>query len=106
MSDKTDKLPKTGVRFARAATRHRVSKDRISHVIANFRVRFDEPPPAGGRSRATRIVFLGEDQQGQALEVMAVEGEHEELLVIHAMNLREKYRQRYEEPGDDQVQNR
>lgn len=28
---------------------------------------------------------------------MAVEGEHEELLVIHAMNLREKYRKRYEE---------
>jgi hypothetical protein len=36
---------------------------------------------------------------------MAVEGEHGELLVIHAMNLRKKYRKRYEEPGDDQVQN-
>jgi hypothetical protein len=106
MSDKTDKLPKAGVRFARAATRHRVSKDHIRHVIANFRVRFEEPPPTGGRSRATRIVYLGDDQQGRALEIMAVEGEHEELLVIHAMNLREKYRKRYEEPGDDQVQNR
>jgi hypothetical protein len=94
------------VRFARAATRHRVSKDRIRYVIANFRVRFEEPPPTGGRSRATRIVYLGVDQRGQALEVMAVEGEDEELLVIHAMNLREKYRKRYEEPGDDQVQNR
>ena len=100
MSDKTDKLPKTGVRFARAATRHRVSKDRILHVIANFRVRFEEPPPTGGRSSATRIVYLGDDQQGQTLEVMAVEGEHGELLVIHAMNLRERYRKRYEEPGE------
>jgi hypothetical protein len=106
MSDITGKLPGAGVRFARAATRHRVSKDRIRYVIVNFKVRFEEPPPAGGRSRAIRIVFLGDDRQGQALEIMAVEGEHKELLVIHAMNLREKYRKRYEEPGDDQVQDR
>jgi len=51
-----------------------------------------------------RIVYLGDDDRGRALEVMAVEGEHGELLVIHAMELRDKYRGRYEEAGDDQVQ--
>ncbi len=35
---------------------------------------------------------------------MAIEDEHGELLVIHAMKLREKYRKRYEETGDEQVQ--
>jgi hypothetical protein len=28
---------------------------------------------------------------------MAVEGKHDELLVIHAMELRDKYRERYED---------
>jgi hypothetical protein len=85
------------VRFARAATRHRISKDRIRHVIANFRLRFEEPPPAGGRARANRIVYLGEDEQGQVLEVMAVEADNHEMLVIHAMSLRNKYKKRYEQ---------
>lgn len=97
MSDRTDSIPDTGVRLARSATRHRVSKDSIRHVIANFRLRFEEPPPAGGRARANRIVYLGEDAQGQVLEVMAVETDNHEMLVIHAMPLRSKYKQKYEQ---------
>jgi hypothetical protein len=101
MSDTTDRISNTGVRFARAATRHRVSKDRIRHVIANFHLRFEEPPPAGGRARATRIVYLGEDAQGQVLEVMAVEADNHEMLVIHAMPLREEYRKKYEQEAKE-----
>jgi hypothetical protein len=87
------------VRFARSATRHRISKDRIRHVIDNYRVRFEELPPdtGGAPARATRVVYLGDDDHGRALEVMAVEGKHGELLVIHAMELRDKYRKRYED---------
>jgi hypothetical protein len=87
------------VRFARSATRHRISKDRIRHVIANYRVRFEEPPPdtEGARARSTRVVYLGDDDRRRALEVMAVEGKDDELLVIHAMELRGKYRKRYED---------
>ncbi|HYB23913.1 MAG TPA: hypothetical protein VED41_08965 [Solirubrobacteraceae bacterium] len=44
-----------------------------------------------------RIVYLGEDTQGRALEVMAVDGINDERLVIHAMPLRKKYRVRYDE---------
>ena len=51
-----------------------------------------------------RVVYLGDDDRGRTLEVMGVESEHGELLVIHAMELRDKYRERYEEVGDDQVQ--
>jgi hypothetical protein len=87
------------MRFARSATRHRVPKDSSRHVIANYRLRFEEPPPEGARVCSTRIVYLGEDGDGRALEIMAVEGERGELLVIHAMELREKYRRRYEEAG-------
>jgi hypothetical protein len=31
---------------------------------------------------------------------MVVEGKHDELLVIHAMDLRDKYRERYEDYED------
>jgi len=98
MSDKIAKVPTVGVRFARAATRHRVSKDNIRHVVANYSVRFEEPPPAGKSGvRSVRLVHLGDDASGQALEIMTVELPDGDLLVIHAMALRDKYRQRYEE---------
>jgi hypothetical protein len=98
MSDKIARVSEVGVRFARAATRHRVSKDSIRHVISHYNVRFEEPPP-GGKSgvRSVRLVYLGDDMSGQALEIMTVELPDRDLLVIHAMALRDKYRQRYEE---------
>ena len=44
-----------------------------------------------------RLLYLGDDADGQELEAMAVEGSKGELVVIHAMELREKYRDQYEE---------
>jgi hypothetical protein len=44
-----------------------------------------------------RLVVLGDDADGKELEVMAVEGPKGELIVIQAMELREKYRAQYEE---------
>lgn len=99
MSDETAKLPSSvEVRFARSATRHRVPKDDIRHVIANYRVRIEEPPPPEREGVPdARFVFLGENLHGRALEVMAVTLPGGGLLVIHAMALRNKYKQKYEE---------
>jgi hypothetical protein len=98
MSDKTARVPTVGVRFARSAIRHRVSKDSIRHVVVNYSVRFQEPPPAGREGVPdARLVFLGDDAQGRILEVMAVEFPDGDLFVIHAMPLRDKYRKKYEE---------
>ncbi len=44
-----------------------------------------------------RLVYLGDDDGGTALEVMAVELETGGIHVIHAMALRTKYRGAYEE---------
>lgn len=86
------------VRWARSASRHRVPRRSIRFVIEHCRLRFTEPPPdaapAGG---SRRIVFLGEDERGKALEVMAVRPTDETMLVIHAMSLRDRYRLDYEE---------
>lgn len=60
----------------------------------------EEPPPPGREGVPdARLVFLGENAQGRTLEVMAVALPGGDLLVIHAMALRNKYRQKYEEAG-------
>jgi hypothetical protein len=82
------------VRFARSARRRRVSRESIRHVIAHCGLRFEQTPPGG---RDVRRVYLGDDAGGHALEVMAIQLADEDLLVIHAMPLRDKYRPQYEE---------
>jgi hypothetical protein len=54
----------------------------------------DHPEPAGARdspAKSDRLIFLGRDETGALLEVMAIETDRG-LLVIHAMTMRAKYR--------------
>lgn len=86
------------IRWARSASKHRVSRRRTRFVIDNCRLRITEPPPSdGAETTDPRLVYLGDDPQGRALEVIAVPQEPESLLVIHAMELRNRYRLDYEE---------
>ncbi len=86
------------LKWARSATRHRISRERSRHVIEQAGLRFEQEPPAGGPAHGDpRLVYLGDDADGVALEVMAIELEDSGLLVIHAMPLRERYRTEYEE---------
>lgn len=63
----------------------------IEHAGLRFRV----PPPGGAGD--DRLLYLGDDEEGIPLEVMAVELEDGSLYVIHAMKLRKKYQAQYEE---------
>jgi len=86
------------IRWARSATKHRISRERSRHVVEHCGLRFEQKPPSGARASADlRLVYLGDDPDGVALEVMAIELEDGSLLVIHAMPLRERYRKEYEE---------
>lgn len=86
------------MRFARSASKHRVSKSSVRHVIAHCGLRFEQPAPPGAAARQNlRLVYLGDDAEGVALEIMAVESAGGDLFVIHAMPLRDKYRREYEE---------
>lgn len=86
------------LKWARAATKHRISRERSRHIIEHCGLRFEQEPPADAPAGASsRLVFLGDDAEGIALEVMAVELEDESLLVIHAIPLRDRYREQYEE---------
>jgi hypothetical protein len=49
-----------------------------------------------------RLVYLGDDSSGRALEVVGVELEpsaqgEQHMRIVHAMELRRKYRAQYEE---------
>jgi hypothetical protein len=86
------------LKWTRAATKHRISRGRSRYVIDHCGLRFEQDPPADAPENAsTRLVFLGDDDEGTALEVMAIELEDDALLVIHAMPLRDRYRKQYEE---------
>jgi hypothetical protein len=83
------------LRWARSATKHRISRQRSTYVIEHAGMRFRISPEADQVDE--RLLYLGDDEDGTAIEVMAVELEDGDLFVIHAMPLREKYRIEYEE---------
>ena len=84
--------------FTRAAGKHGISQSRIRYVIEHCGLVGREAAPHGSAVGSTyRLIYLGDDAAGVALEVMAVELASGALLVIHAMPLRAKYRWQYEE---------
>ncbi|GAC1340785.1 MAG: hypothetical protein NVSMB29_10180 [Candidatus Dormibacteria bacterium] len=85
------------IRFARSASKHRISRDRATYVIDRCGLMYSQPPPdRDPDDNDERLVFLGDDWNGVALEVMAIEAPDGDLLVIHAQKLRPKYRNAYE----------
>jgi hypothetical protein len=87
------------IRFVRSATKHRISRERSLYVIeqCGFQLidRHRSQTPQNGPDK--HVLFLGDDLEGVALEVLAAENVEEEFTVIHAMNLRNKYLGLYEE---------
>jgi len=84
----------TEIRFTQAARKLRVGRDRARHVIAHPVVVLNLAVPAEGMDE--RIVYLGDDKTGRALEVVAVATETG-LLVIHVQDLQAKFRRYYDE---------
>lgn len=81
------------VEFTQPARRHKIGKARVRQVLASplviDRIVEEQYP-------RVRLLILGDDDTGRALEVIAVE-EDEVLVVIHVMDLGPKFRSLYEE---------
>jgi hypothetical protein len=81
------------IRHTRSATRHRISRPRSRYVVETTSVIFVEEAPSGSVLSDPRLVFLGPDEQGELLEVMAIQTEDGGLLIIHAQPIRQRYLQ-------------
>jgi hypothetical protein len=78
------------IKWTRAATKHRISRDRSGYVVRTTTTILRQPAPADSQAADDRLVFLGADKSDDLLEVVAVETESG-LLIIHAMPMRAKY---------------
>jgi hypothetical protein len=78
------------LRFAHSAYKHGISRERASYVIEHCGLPYD-----GLEEDGDALLFFGDDWNGIPLEVGAIELEDGELLVIHAMRLRQKYQNLY-----------
>lgn len=88
------------IRFSPSASRHRVSHERSRHVVENCACPLYSDDP----DEEDLVVFLGPDNRGVPLEVIAVELADGDLLVIHAMKLRRKYLDSYAKVMECQAQ--
>ncbi len=88
-----------GMTWARSATKHGISEDRSGYVIEHSRTfsKVPAPPNSPPGLNVPRRLYLHDDADGIPLEVLAIELESGDLSVIHAMEMQEKYRRRYEE---------
>jgi uncharacterized DUF497 family protein len=84
------------VEIAESARKHGVKDVQIHFLIDHCGLAFAQPAPDGAPGQ-DRLVFLGDDAHGVALEAVAVANDAGDLRVIHAMKLRRKYRREYEE---------
>jgi len=86
------------ITFARSATKHRISRQRSLYVIEHCGLQLvDRAWRRKTSGMEKRVVFIGDDLEGVALEVIAAEEVEEEFVVIHAMNMRNCFRGLYEE---------
>jgi len=86
------------ITFARSATRHRISRERSLYVIEHCGLQLVDRfwnPATSDVDR--RVYFLGDDLEEVALEVVAAESAEENFRVIHAMEVRRRFRALYEE---------
>jgi hypothetical protein len=76
------------IRFTQSARKHRIGRTSARHVLASTR-----PTPVAATSGADAWLYVGLDERGRELEIIAVEvqpadgGQHY-LLVLHVMPTR------------------
>lgn len=80
------------VRFMASASRHGIGHDRSAWVVEHCPCPLYPP----SSENDDQVLFLWPDNRGIPLEVLAIELESGDLLVIHAMRMRAKYRDDYE----------
>jgi hypothetical protein len=79
-----------GLSWTAAARKHRVSRDRVRHVVDHAGLFFAQAAAPPARPDEA-LLFLGDDSIGTPLEVVGVELADGRLRIIHAMPMRPSY---------------
>ena len=82
------------MRFTQGGRKHRIGERRVRHVIEHPLVHYIVPAPTPAQD--DRTLYLGDDETGRTLEVMTVPLAGGGLLLVHAMDLHDKYRPEYD----------
>jgi hypothetical protein len=85
----------TSIEFAHSAEKHGISRDRSRYVLDHATQAFPVASAVDPQWEVERLLFLGDDRHGIALEVMGIELDDGGLLIIHAMKMRRAYRPLY-----------
>jgi hypothetical protein len=79
------------IKHARSSTRDRISRERSRYVVETTSMIFQEDAPKGSPAQDPRFVFRGPAEDGELLEVMAIETDSGGLLIIRAQRIRDRY---------------
>ncbi len=71
------------IEFTQASRRHKVGRAHVRHVMATT-----QPTPITTNRGAEGWLYVGADERGRVLEVIAVTTEADTLLVVHVMPYR------------------
>lgn len=89
------------LQFTRSARKHKVGRERARQAMRN--AVFVAEVPSEGTAR--KLLWLGADDSGRALEAVTVQDDPADpVVVIHVMDLRDKYRSLYEQGLADREQ--
>ncbi len=81
------------IRLAPSAARHGIGQDRARFVVEHCP--WPLYPPTSDEANQDVVFFLWADDHGIPLEVVGIELADGDLLVIHAMRMRRRYRDDY-----------
>ena len=82
------------IRFLPAAGNHGINNAQIRFVISHCGLACVQAPP-DDQTEPDRVLVLGDDPGGNPTEILAIEDDRGDLVVIHAMKMRRRYRGQY-----------
>ncbi len=71
------------IEFTQASRRHKIGRAPVRHVMATT-----QPTPITTNRGAEGWLYVGPDERGRVLEIIAVATEADTLLVVHVMPYR------------------
>jgi hypothetical protein len=84
------------IRILSSAHKHGITNAQIHFAISHCGLTFVQPPP-DDLGEPDRMLILGDDQARVPFEILGIQDDSGDLVVLHAMKMRRRYRRQSEE---------